>query len=260
MTRLSEYELYMRSVQNPEFDARLLQRIYKSYFDIPTSGLSLREDFCGTGALCYEWIRLNKSHSALGVDLDHSAIKWGKSRYDIQNDERVSLREENVFSSSKEPAHLVCALNFSYFLLKTRADLVRYFKKCRTRLHKNGVLALDAFGGPGYLKPTSELRTKIDKNHSVYWNINSFDAINQHIKCSISLLNHATNGKRDLFKYDWRLWNPQEITECLMEAGFQNLLYWSEGLNKKGNGNGKFRQIKSEMGVETWLIYITATK
>ena len=41
---------------------------------------SIREDFCGTAVVCMEWVKRRRAHTAVGVDLDPSVLKWGRHR------------------------------------------------------------------------------------------------------------------------------------------------------------------------------------
>ena len=41
----------------------------------------LREDFCGTFAICCEWAKSGATFEAHGVDLDPEPLQYGKERY-----------------------------------------------------------------------------------------------------------------------------------------------------------------------------------
>ena len=63
---------------------------------------SLREDFCGTGAVCCEWVKRRKSNRAVGVDIDREVLSWGRAhnltRLSVHAAERVALLEANVLA------------------------------------------------------------------------------------------------------------------------------------------------------------------
>ena len=48
------YELYQRAVNSPEADIDFLEKAYRHYRG--KDPLHFREDFCGTSALCAEWL------------------------------------------------------------------------------------------------------------------------------------------------------------------------------------------------------------
>jgi hypothetical protein len=52
--REDKYDLYQRSVQEPEPDVSLIGRVFKQHFGRPPR--LLREDFCGTAHLACELV------------------------------------------------------------------------------------------------------------------------------------------------------------------------------------------------------------
>ncbi|MEL7371417.1 MAG: class I SAM-dependent methyltransferase, partial [Myxococcota bacterium] len=79
-SRADRYELYLQSVQAPDVDVKFFQRVYKSNFKRPAQ--VLREDFCGTAAVCCEWVGKRGEREAYGVDLDPEPLEWGQ-RYNL---------------------------------------------------------------------------------------------------------------------------------------------------------------------------------
>ena len=88
-----KYELYEKSVQQPEADAALVARIYKQHFS--REAQTLREDFCGTAAFACEWVKRSRENRAWGIDLDPEPLAWGKDRHiallDPAQTERLTL-------------------------------------------------------------------------------------------------------------------------------------------------------------------------
>lgn len=259
-----KYDLYTHSVQSADHDASLIRSMYHAENPGQSSQeLLIREDFCGSGELCFEWTRLDPTYRALGVDIDNSALAWGLRKHDVSRErstteKRVKLVCGDVFRVDQGRPNIICALNFSYYFILHRDNLLRYFKLCRKRLAKNGMLILDAFGGPDYLVPHLDKRRNPEKKFTFWWEVESFDAITHRIKTHIHFQIDGQRIKKRVFSYDWRLWTLPEISDALVESGFKQIEFWAEGLDSHGLGNGRFRKIKTEQNCETWVTYITA--
>src|SRR5258705_418284 len=73
-----KYDLYVLSVQSPDVEVAFFDRAFRTqYGRRPTT---LREDFCGPAAVCYEWVRSTPDRRAIGVDLDPEPLAWGVER------------------------------------------------------------------------------------------------------------------------------------------------------------------------------------
>jgi SAM-dependent methyltransferase len=262
-----KHDLYVNSVQSAEHDASLIWEMYRDANKHHSKQkILLREDFCGTGALCYEWANLSENHHAMGIDIDRKALLWGQKHHSAQANSRhliqprVKLICEDVHSAHGYQSDIICALNFSYYFLKERLDLLHYFKLCQRRLAKNGLFILDAFGGPEYLGPHCDKRRNSERKFTFWWEVESFDAISHAIKTHIHFKLDGQKIRKRVFSYDWRLWTLPEISDLLFDAGFKSTEFWAEGLDRRGRGNGRFRKIKSEKNCDTWVTYITAKK
>ena len=73
------HALYERSVQDPDGDVKFFARTYRKIRG--HDPVSLREDFCGTAALCAAWARSSPERTALGVDLSQETMNWGIARH-----------------------------------------------------------------------------------------------------------------------------------------------------------------------------------
>jgi hypothetical protein len=259
-----KYFHYTHSVQSAEHDAELLWKMMRKVWQGPLpKSPHLQEDFCGTAALCYEWAKLGANHLAAGIDLDPSALAWGAEHH-TQNTptkivDKVQLIHGDVMKDHGLKPHVICALNFSYFFIKDRLTLKKYFQACKKSLSKNGILILDAFGGPEYQMPNSDRRRNSEQKFTYWWDVESFDAISHNIKCHIHYKRDGESIRRNVFNYDWRLWSIPEITDVLRESGFKKIQYWAEGIDRHGHGDGTFKPIKTESQCETWVSYILAT-
>ena len=59
------HALYERAVQDPEGDVKFFARTYRKLRG--HDAVSMREDFCGTAALCEAWARSSPERTAIGV-------------------------------------------------------------------------------------------------------------------------------------------------------------------------------------------------
>ena len=60
------HELYELSVQEPEAECDLVDQAWKERRGRKCR--SIREDFCGTAAVCREWVKRSPKHTAIGVE------------------------------------------------------------------------------------------------------------------------------------------------------------------------------------------------
>jgi hypothetical protein len=160
------FALYQQAVQHPQGDLSWALRFHRTYA-IPggesSPPLHLREDFSGTALLAAAWLQGSPLRSALAVDLDAAALRWGYARnFEPRGLEaRACLVRANVLDDLEGPdaalvppppppttgkgeeeretggsrlrvlrrrADLVLALNYSLCLMHTRADAVRYLR------------------------------------------------------------------------------------------------------------------------------------
>ena len=83
---------------------------------------------------------------------------------------------------------VVMASNFSHFLFTERAALLRYLRAARRNLDHQGLLILDAYGGPESVRRVED-ETEHD-DFSYIWDQDDFDPINRMATCYI----HFTFG------------------------------------------------------------------
>lgn len=254
-----KYDLYLRSVQSPDNDVEFLEGVYRELRGRKPK--VLREDFCGTAALCAAWVRRNPAYRAFGVDLDPEPLEYGRTHYlprlKPAQLERVQLLEKNVLSRDLPEADISVGLNFSYFLFKKRELLRDYFRNVFKGLRKDGVAVFDVFGG-SQCQDAIEDRSK-HKGFTYYWEQEGFDPVSNEAKFHI----HFRVGRRKferVFSYDWRMWSIPELRELLREAGFHKThIYW-EGTARNGTGNGVFTRVMEGEACLSWIAYIVAEK
>ena len=257
-----KHVLYELSVQEPENDLDLAERVYHKHRG--AAPRLLREDFCGTAALSCEWVKRNAAHRAIGVDLDPKVLEWGRRHHlaaiEPSAAERVTLVEANVLDVRVPKADLTLAMNFSYWVFKTRAELRGYLRSAHRALKPDGVLLLDAFGGSDSQVLIAEKTEYTDEGFTYVWDQAVFNPIANDITCYIHFEFPDGTELRRAFAYHWRLWSLREICEALIETGFKTAdVYW-EGDGANGDGDGIFRKRRCAKNSLGWIAYIAAAK
>jgi len=259
--RADRHRLYERAVQEPEADVDFAIEVFEA--ELGRRPHVLREDFCGTAAVCRDWVRAHPRNIAWGVDLDRSTLDWGQ-RHNIdplpgKERRRVALVHGDVRATATDPADVVMAQNFSYFLFEERAGLVEYFRACRGNLGETGLILLDAYGGPESVARMSE-ETEYD-DFSYVWDQDQFDPIRQHATCYIHF--KFPDGSRidKAFAYAWRMYTIPEIREALDDAGFSDSKVYWEGVDPDTEeGDGVYREAETADNDEAWICYIAGFK
>ncbi|MEM6730803.1 MAG: class I SAM-dependent methyltransferase [Myxococcota bacterium] len=253
-----KHDLYERSVQEVSVDVKFIRRVFKK-----KNGRRphvLREDFCGTAALCAAWVEKDPENTAFGLDLDAPTLAYGTERH-IQplGDEaasRVRLYERDVLEGANERADVCVAFNFSFCVFKDRPTLVRYYRKVLEGLKEGGAFMLDLHGGP---EAQIEVEEETDHGEFTYvWDQRAMDALSAEAIRHIHFRFHDGSEMRKAFTYDWRVWTLPEMRDMLIEAGFSSVdVYW-EGSDKHGEGNGVFRKVARAENEDSWIAYIVA--
>lgn len=255
------HQLYEESVQSPDEESAFIDRVFRSLRG-RTPAL-LREDFCGTHFLSGTWVKRRAGNRAVGFDLDTSVLAWGRARRAAQLKPaqlaRLDMRRGDVRSARSEPVDVLAAFNFSYFLFKTRADLVGYFRHARTQLKRDGVMMLDCYGG---YESFSEQTEERDLDGFTYqWQTERYDPVTGDVLNHIHFVFPDGSRLRKAFTYDWRLWTIPEIRECLTEAGFRRThVYWEGTDHATGEGDGVFRKTQVGEACGGWIAYLAAEK
>ena len=260
--RADRHACYQKAVQAPEAE---IDFVDETFADLRGRKASLiREDFCGTGHSACEWVRRRKTNRAIGLDIDQPTLDWGVEHnvgaLPAAARERIDLRHADVMDASVEPVDAVLAMNFSYFLFKTRAELLAYFKNVRRGLVDGGLFFLDCYGGSEAHTECKE-RRKIDKEYTYIWEQHKFDPISHEMVCFIHF--HFADGSKmnKAFEYSWRLWSLPEIRDMLDEAGFRKTtVYWEGEDEDSDEGNGEFEPASEGTADPAWICYVVAEK
>jgi SAM-dependent methyltransferase len=251
-----KYEAYALSVQSPKEDARFLRQVYRDLNK--QEPVIMREDFCGAFALCCEWVKLDLTKRAIGLDIDPEALAYGSDNYfpllteSAKN--RLKTFKRDVLLPSVTKADLICALNFSYFIFQSRSTMLNYFKASRRSLNPRGVFIVDAFGGPVCEQPSIE--TKRIGGLTYFWEQESFDPINNRAQFHIHFKPKQGRKRTRVFSYDWRMWSIPELRDLMREAGFKDVIVYWEGTTRNGSGNGKYSRKSRGESCLVWLAYV----
>jgi SAM-dependent methyltransferase len=255
-----KYELYSRAVQSAETDVVFLRQVYRELRG--KDPRIMREDFCGTFSLSCEWVNLSPHHEAVGVDLDPEPLEYGRrhnlAKLTKSQRARVSLVEADVLKSELPRADLAMAMNFSYFVFKTRETMKAYFANVYKSVKSDGLFVLDLFGG-SLCHDENEEKTQ-HRGFTYYWDQASFDPVSNHAQFYIHFKVNGQKKQERVFSYDWRMWSIPELREILTEVGFKKThVYW-EGTTSKGTGDGVFTRTEQGESCQSWIAYIAAEK
>ena len=255
-----KYYYYEKSVQNPSNEVEFFN---DKYFELKQrKALTLREDFCGTGAISCEWVKQSPEHFAWGVDLDPEPVEYGKKHHltkiETEGQKRMTYLLDNVLSVKTPKVDVCFAFNFSYFIFKQRKELLKYFSQVRESLNDDGVFFIDLFGGPD----SQTLMTDVMKHDGFkyYWECQHFNPINQHCRFAIHFKRKGEKKRKDVFVYEWRMWVMSELRDILAEAGFSKTVSYWEGEDDEGGGDGEFYATEEAENCDAWVTYIAAVK
>jgi len=261
-SKADKYDLYLQSVQEPDHEVDLLNRVYKDAYGKPAR--ILREDFCGTFAVCCDWVRGRPKRRAIGVDIDPEPLNWGRShnlsQLSPKAQARIELIQGDVRTVHGPKADIVAAQNFSFCIFKTRDALRAYFASALQNLKTEGVLLLDMMGGSECLEEETEDVHK-QKGFKYVWEQHRFDPITHNCTCFIHFRFKDGSELNRAFRYDWRLWTIPELRELLTEAGFRKTwVYWEGTDRETGEGNDIFRRREHAESDPAWIAYIVGVK
>ena len=258
------HRLYELSVQCAEAEVDFIDQNFRLLRG--RSARLLREDFCGTASVCCEWVQRRKTNRAIGVDIDREVLDWGRTNNlsEIPDDlaKRATLLEADVLEVETPSPDIIVAMNFSYWLLKHRPALKRYFKRVRKALKDDGMFFLDAYGGYDSYRIITEERTieGDDGDFTYIWEQERYDPVSGRLVCHISFAFPDGSRMDRAFSYDWRLWSLPEIRELLDEAGFKRVLCYWQGWDQDGNPDGVFTPVQAGEPDAGWIAYLTAEK
>ncbi len=256
-----KYELYQLSVQSPQEDVEFLSDTYRKIRK--KRPYHFREDFCGTALLSATWIGQGRKHSAEGFDIDPEPVTWGKNHHFADLGpaaKRMTFHIADVRRPSKNPPDVRCAQNFSYWVFKTRAEMLGYFKKARADIARDGIFVIDLQGGPEVYEAMEE-ETKIDAGFTYVWDQDEYWPVTSEAMFYIHFRFPDGSRMQRAFAYDWRIWSITELKEILEDAGFNQVdCYW-EGTAEDGvSGDGIFTKEDKGEACLSYVAYLVAQK
>ncbi len=257
-----KYFYYENSVQDPLVDIDFFIQAFKEQRG--RAPKKLREDFCGTAASSCEWVRRHASHTALGVDLDKATLDWGlannASRLSSSARSRLSIACRDVRSTARDGRDMdaILAMNFSYWLMTTRKELLGYFRGVRESLVRDGLLFMDIYGGWEAGQIQRDRRPL--RGFTYIWDQASFDPITHMQTAHIHFHFPDRTRLKKAFTYTWRMWTIPEVRDVLADAGFErSIVYW-EGDDRHGGGNGVFTPAEQAENYPAFIAYLVAVK
>ncbi|GAB4107927.1 MAG: hypothetical protein Kow00105_12500 [Phycisphaeraceae bacterium] len=258
--KADKYKLYQKSVQEPEHEIDFFDQAYHEAFGKKPK--ILREDFCGTFAVCCEWVK-KPGRTAYAIDLDPEPLEWGiannLAKLTPAQQQRITLIKDDVRSNTTPKAHVLAAQNFSFWYFKTREELLHYFKIAHKNLAKEGIMVMDMMGGPECI---TENQTDVRKigSFKYIWEQARYDPITHEASFYIHFKFKDGSKLKKAFEYHWRFWTIPEVRELLAEAGFsESHVYW-EGDDGSGEGDNNWQRATSAENDPCWIAYIVAIK
>ncbi len=259
--------LYRRAVQHPMAEAAFLHRAYCHYVKDATP-LLLREDFAGTCAVASAWVMMDDEHQAMAVESHGPTARWAQRNTDRELGDRsadLHIVQADVLDVDGPKVDITCALNFSTFIYHDRASLKQYFKAARRGLRRDGLLVIDAYGGPGAMKPGTQTRkvsvSRQEPGFTYLWEQRSFDPITHRTECRIHFELAAGRRIDSAFIYRWRLWTMPELLELMLEAGFKGAGIWCDRIDEaSGSSDGVYHPTAKMPAREDWVAYVIGQK
>jgi len=262
--RADKFKCYQKSVQAPEHEVEFFIRAYRDCYR--KTPYSLREDFCGTFAVCCEWADSNKKRTAIGVDYCGETLQWGRdnnlSELDDEAQKRVRLIQQDVRKRNRPQVDVLAAQNFSFWIFKTRPEVVEYFKTARANLKSEGIMVMDMMGGGECFTEDLTDKRKIKKGKkgfSYHWTQVSFNPINHDCEFNIGFKFADGSKIEKAFVYEWRFWSIPEVREMLVEAGFsESYVYWD--VEQDEDEDSVYKRQEVAASDPSWICYIVAKK
>ena len=261
--KADKFYCYQESVQEPEHEVEIFDLIYREAYG--KKPLTLREDFCGTFAVCCEWVKSDKDRRAVGIDLCPETLGWGiennLNKLDPSAKEKVEVLEKDVRSQTTPKFEILAAQNFSFWIFKTREEVVDYFRIAYGNLQDKGIMIMDMMGGKeSYATDVTDKRTIVKgKDGFKYrWEQAYFNPVTSD--CSFYIHFKFGDGSRikRAFEYHWRFWTIPEVREMLAEAGFKkSLVYWDVAPEDEEE---KWSAVEEADNDDSWLCYIVGIK
>ena len=261
--KADKFDLYQQSVQHADHEVEFFEQAFREEYD--RKPLTLREDFCGTFAVCCDWVASSKKRTAIAVDLCPETLQWGKdnnlSELSKSQRARVKVLEQDVRVIDDPSVDVLAAQNFSFWIFKTREEVIDYFRIARSNLNNEGIMVMDMMGGGGcYEEGQVDKRTivKGKKGFSYHWEQARFNPITAD--CSFYITFRFPDGSKlkRAFEYHWRFWTIPEVREMLSEAGFSASHVYCEIEDEDGEDTDEWERTEEAPSHDSWIAYVVA--
>ena len=230
---LDRFELYELAVTDA---ARLVPFLRSVHGGDPRT---LREDFCGSGALARHWPGAVPAGIAIAVDADARPLKK------LTGHPRLKTVHADVREAA-DRADIIAATNFPLGYWHSRAELLAYLRHARGCLKPSGIFIADIYGGVTAFTPgsqTQRLRGPSAQRIDYAWEQVAADPLSGRVHNAIHFRvtpKGASRAKnfRNAFTYDWRLWSIPELRDAMLDAGFKSVEVYDRvggALDQHGN-------------------------
>lgn len=263
--RADKFDCYQQSVQEPDHEVEFFEQAYREAYK--SKPYTLREDFCGTFAICCRWAASHTRRTAVAVDLCAETLQWGKdhnlSQLSDKQKARVRVIKQDVRKRTRPSVDVLGAQNFSFWIFKTRSELIEYFQVARSNLKSKGIMVMDMMGGGECYEEELVDKRKIvkgKKGFQYHWEQERFNPVTADAKFNISFKFNDGSKLKRAFEYEWRFWTIPEVREMLQEAGFaESHVYW-ETEDEDGEDTGEWERGEQAPSNPSWICYIVAVK
>ena len=263
--RADKFDCYQRAVQSPDHEVEFFEQAYRDVYG--GKPLLLREDFCGTFAICCEWVKTDEQRQALGVDLCPETLQWGRehnlAKLDEAQQSRVELLDQDVRVDHSLKVDVLAAQNFSFWIFKTREEVIEYFRAAYANMNTEGIMVMDMMGGGDcYAEDHVDKRTigSGKKSFRYDWEQARFNPVTNDVSFYIHFRFQDGSKMKKAFEYHWRFWSIPEVREMLAEAGFrESHVYWEQE-DDDGEDTGEWARAETAPSNPSWICYIVAAK
>lgn len=251
------YTLYEAAAQSPSMQAQFLRAVHEG---CEGERITLGEDFSGAGALSRAWLEIAKAHHAVCVDRDAEPLE--RLRAAIGNESRLTIHHQDVRDVT-DPVGVIAVFNFSICELKTRSELLGYLTHARSRLvdeaGQAGLIALDIYGGVDAFA-CGESDVELRGGVRYIWEQRDANPLTGRVVNAMHFVLPGGTEMRDAFVYDWRLWSVPELSDALVEAGFDQLRIYDrlgDAIDDEGRLYPSPIESDDELD-ENYVVYLTA--
>jgi len=254
---LDRFDLYELCVTDAPRLARFLAAAHAR------SPRTLREDFCGTGALARAWPGLIRAGRSIAVDSDPTPLAR------CRNAPSVRVIQSDA-AACRARADIIAATNFPIGYWHDRTALLRYLRAVRTSLNPRGIFVCDTYGGRDAFARLT-LKRSVRGPHGEHieqtWEQRDADPLTGLVTDVLHFRVRKAGTRRsrvlpDAFVYRWRLWSIPELRDAMIEAGFRSV----EVHDRLGGAmDGRGRLHAKPLGPddtldESYIVYIAARR